>query len=337
MNIVRCPRCMNLLHSNTKCYHCGNEHDFKTVISPDVHEYACDALGKMESLIVSKNFKKALECSCSVVEWMPTFPGVYWLRTLANYRCSNAIELIHKGFPCNVSPDFQNALRFSVEEEKQIYTDINHIMENVQYNLIKSVSLHENYEKTRTGVLSLQQEIPFELKRKLNRLHELWFELEQIEQSMRLIELKFQNSGQEYFLTLQHANMTMKKLLDAVNQTHECNDKKFHALAIQIGMALQQSEESAEILHHMRLNHPWTLDFRELIRQRNDCLNRMTQEFVALSRYKNQIQGVISSIQEIEAHHKKILIALKRFHFEQARALLGTQEYEDTFHNAGVI
>ena len=48
MNIVRCPQCKSLLHSNTKCYHCGNEYDFETVASPDVHEYAYDAFGKMD-------------------------------------------------------------------------------------------------------------------------------------------------------------------------------------------------------------------------------------------------------------------------------------------------
>ena len=274
MNIVRCPQCKSLLHSNTKCYHCGNEYDFETVASPDVHEYAYDAFGKMETFLVSKNFKKALECSCSVVEWMPTFSGIYWLRTLATYRCTNAMELIHKGFPCNESPDFQNALRFSVGDEKHIYADIEHIVGDVRHNLIESVLLHENHEKTETGILSLQQEMPSEFKRKLNSLYELWFELEQTEQSMRMIELKCQNSGQEHFLNLQRSHKAIQKLLDAINHTHECTDEKFHAFAIQIGMALQQSEESADILQHMQLEHPWTLNFAELIRQRDECLNK---------------------------------------------------------------
>ena len=101
MKIVKCSKCNKYTHKSNKCFFCGNTVGFDAIEMLPVHENVVVEYSKIESLIEKRQFSEAMVLSHKVIEWMPNFAGIFWLRVLIKNKCMTAEELIKSGFSCN--------------------------------------------------------------------------------------------------------------------------------------------------------------------------------------------------------------------------------------------
>ena len=132
MQIVKCTKCGKYIHKAEKCFHCVNTKGFDEIASTAVHENVAQDYMHMGVLIENKKYDDAIALSYTILEWMPNLAGVFWLRLLAKNKCSSAIDLISKGFPCDEDSDFCNALAFSTGEEHSAYQDIQKVISEIR-------------------------------------------------------------------------------------------------------------------------------------------------------------------------------------------------------------
>ena len=70
--------------------------------------------------------------------------------------------------------------------------------------------------------------------------------------------------------------------------------------------------------------------------KRNEKVRLINSEISSLSSYERTVQQTVSEIERIESRHKTALIAVDKYDFMNAAALLGTSMFNDVLRSAGV-
>ena len=336
MKIVRCPKCGKYIHKAVKCFHCGNTAGFEEISGSDVHENITQEYARMDILIEDKKYDEAIALSYTILEWMPNLAGVFWFRLLARYKCSTAIDLICKGFPCDEDSDFCNALDFSVDEEHSAYEDIKETVSQIRVSLKKEISEHDYSSKSATDIMRIKKTMQGEIERRKEKLFSLWSDLEDAEHSLYALEMDCRLLMKEHQTGLEKAAQAASAIKSEAYRMEECTAEKLHSLQVRMEYVLQQSESSKDSIDSMRKQHPWVKSFSDLVTKRNEKVRLINSEISSLSSYERTVQQTISEIERIESRHKTALIAADKYDFMNAVALLGTSAFNDVLRGAGV-
>lgn len=336
MKIVKCPKCGKYIHKAVKCFHCGNTVGFEEISSVEVHENVAQEYARMDVLIEDKKYDEAITLSYTILEWMPNLAGVFWLRLLAKYKCSTAIDLICKGFPCDEDADFCNALDFSTDEEHSVYEDIKAAVSQIRIALKKEISEHEYSSKSATDIMQIKKTMQGEIERRKEKLFSLWSNLEDTEHSLYALEMDCRLLAKEHQTGLEKSAQAAAAIKSEAYRLEECTAEKLHSLQVRMGNVLQQSESSKDSIDSMKKQHPWVKSFSDLVTKRNEKVRLINSEISSLSSYERTVQQTVSEIERIESRHRTALIAADKYDFMDAAALLGTNAFNDVLRSAGV-
>lgn len=336
MKIVKCPNCGKYIHKATKCFHCGNTGGFKEISGGEVHENVAQEYARMDVLIEDKQYNEVIALSYKVLEWMPNLAGVFWLRLLAKNKCSTAIDLISKGFPCDEDADFCNALDFSTEEEHSAYEDIKAAVSQIKVSLKKDISEHEYHSKSATDIMQIKNTMQEEIERRKEKLFSLWSDLEDTEHSLYALEMDCRLLIKEHQTGLEEAAQAASAIKSETYRLEECTAEKLHSLQVRMENVLQQSESSKDSIDSMKKQHPWVKAFSDFVTKRNEKVRLINSEISLLSSYERTVQKTVSEIERIESRHKAALVAADKYDFINAAALLGMSAFNDVLRRAGV-
>lgn len=336
MKLVKCPKCGKYIHKAVKCFHCGNTAGFEEISSGEVRENVAQEYARMDVLIEDKKYNEAITLSYTVLEWMPNLAGVFWLRLLAKYKCSTAIDLICKGFPCDEDADFCNALDFSTDEEHSAYEDIKAVVSQIRVLLKKEISDHEYSSKSATDIMRIKKTMQGEIECRKEKLFSLWSDLENTEHSLYALEMDCRLLMKEHQMGLEKAAQEAAAIKSEAYRMEECTAEKLHSLQVRMGNVLQLSESSKDSIDSMKKQHPWVKSFFDLVTKRNEKVRLINSEISSLSSYERTVQQIVAEIEHIEIQHKTALIAADKYDFSDAVALLGINAFNEVLRNAGV-
>lgn len=336
MKIVKCLKCGKYIHEANRCFHCGNDVDFDEVSVPQIHENVIDEYIKVELLIKNRKFDEAFSLSHNVIEWMPDFSGIFWLRLLAKSKCIDAAELIEKGFNCEADPDFCNALTFSTSAEHSAYIDIKNIITAARKALKKEISNHEYNCKMKTNILQIKNNLQGETDSRKNKLFSLWSDLEETEHALYTLEMDCRLISKEYSEALDKAVFAASSTKTEVYQLEECTAEALHKYQVKIGTIFQQSEQAKAALESMKKQHPWVHAFNDHVKKRDEQVRLISDEISSLRSYEATIQQTLDVIDRIEERHKKAIRAVEAYDFLDAANLLGIDSYNEILRNVGL-
>lgn len=336
MKIVKCKKCGKYIHKAVKCFHCGNTAGFEEISSVEVHENVAQEYARMDVLIEDKKYDEAIALSYTILEWMPNLAGVFWLRLLAKYKCSTAIDLICKGFPCDEDADFCNALDFSTDEEHSAYEDIKAAVSQIRVSLKKEISEHEYNSKSATDIMQIKKTMQREIEHRKEKLFSLWSDLEDTEHSLYALEMDCRLLTKEHQTGLEKSAQAAATIKSEAYRLQECTAKELHSLQVRMGNVLQQSESSKDSIDSMKKQHPWVKSFSDLVTKRNEKVRLINSEISSLSSYERTVQQTVSKIERIESIHRTALIAVDKYDFTDSAALIGTNAFNDVLRSAGV-
>ncbi len=336
MKIIQCHKCKKYIHKTNRCFHCGNTTGFREIEMPPIHENVITAYARVESLVECKKFVEALDLSHTVIEWMPNFASIFWLRLLAKNKCTNTAELIQKGFNCEEDADFCNALTFSTGEEHNAYQDIRNMLLAAQRVLKEEVLKHEYKCKVKTNILQIKKDMDNEVNACKKKLFLLWTELEEIEHSMYTIEKDCLLLSKEHGEALNKAAEVASSIKAETYRLEECTAENLHKYQIKIGNILQQSEQAKNAMESMKKQHPWVKSFNDLVKKRDEQVSKIANEISYLKVYEATVQKTLDIIDQIEQRHRTAIRAVETFNFLNVANLLGKDGYNTTFRNIGL-
>lgn len=336
MKIVKCAKCKKYIHKSSKCFHCGNTMGFDEVELPSIHENAVVEYSRVESLVEGKRFAEALTLSHAVIEWMPNLAGIFWLRLLAKNKCSNAAELIQKGFNCEEDADFCNALTFSTVAERSAYQDVRSMVLAAQKALKAEVLNHEYHCKMKTNILQIKKTMKGEVDSRKKKLFTLWAELEETEHSMYTLEKDCILLSKEHSDTLDKAAQAASSIKTETYRLEECTAENLHKYQVRIGNILQQSEQAKDALESMKKQHPWVKSFNDLVKKRDEQVRQITNEISSLKVYEATVQQTLDEIDQIEQRHRTAIRAVETFDFLDTANLLGKDAYNTVLRGIGL-
>ena len=232
MKIVKCNKCNKYIFKANKCFRCGNNMGFEDIISPCICENVINEYSKLEFFLNNKNFDKAISVSHTVIEWMPRFASVFWMRLLAKNRCVCVEELIERGFNCEEDADFINAIKFSTGIEHDIYLDIKKIMILMRKELEREILIHEYDCKMKTNIMQIKNNMQEEIDKKRNKLFLLWAELERIEQDLFILEKDCSLLSKEYIDTLEKSFNVASSLEKEISRLSKCTIEQLYKYQI---------------------------------------------------------------------------------------------------------
>lgn len=336
MRIVLCTKCKKYTYQTAKCLYCGNTIGFDEIETPVVHENVIAEYAKIETLIEEKKFAEAFSLSHAVIEWMPNFANIFWLRLLAKKKCTCAAELIQKGFNCEDDADFNNALEHSTGIEHSIYLDVQNLVRAVKRTLKVEIIAHEYQCKNKTNIHMVKKNMEVEMEARKKKLFSLWADLEATEQSMYTIEKDFFLLSKEYGDSLSKAAQEASSLKNETYRLEECTAKIRHEYQVKIGSILQHSEQAKEAIESIKGQHPWVNTFNELVKKRDEQVGAISNEISSLRVYEESVQQTLDEIDRIEDRHRSAVRAVEAYNFLDAANLLGNESYNNVLHSIGL-
>lgn len=331
MKIVKCSKCGKYIYEDIKCFCCGNKVNFEEIDIPklEIHENVLDKYSEIESLIKDREFERALIDSEQILEWMPHFSEIFWLRLLAKKECASASELVEKGFDYENDPDFCNALRFSGEIENNIYLNIQDRLIQVKKRLEKEILNHESSCKMQTNILQIQDDARDEAKKSREILYIVWRELQKTEKDLYSLEKDCYLLSKEHSIALDEAAKTADLIKKEVYNLGECTQEDFYKYQIKINHVLWQSEQAKEEKAEIRKQNLWVKSFNDLVNKRDKQVKEIEKEISSLKSYEIKIQNILEEIDRIEGRHREAIYKVQDYNFLDALNLLG-KEYFNT-------
>lgn len=336
MKIVKCSKCGHYIYIADQCLYCGNTTGFDEIEMPQIHENVVDEYSKVESLVKSRKFDEAISISNKVIEWMPNFSGIFWLRLLAKERCASTVELLGKGFNCEDNADFCNALKFSNGAEQTIYLDIKNLVITARKRLKEEILNHEFHCKLKTDILQIKNSIKSEINMRQEKLLSLWSDLENTENALYALEMDCKLLSKEYREAIEKADQAASFIKTETYRLEECTEENLFKYQIRIGNAIQQSEQAKSALESMKNEHPWVKKFNELVSLRDGQVRLLTTELSSLKNYRATIQHTLSEIDKIENCHRTSIRMVENYDFTDAFNLLGKECFNRIFHIMGI-
>lgn len=337
MIITKCDKCGELMHKAERCFACGNTSGFTKLDSTlIIHENIKDEYENLEHLVKNGKFTEALTLSKVVLEWMPNYSDVFWLRLLAKNRCDSDEALIRKGVSCEESSDYYNAVMFANKAQKKVYLSVAAKISAVKKVLSQYITEHEYSEKSNTTIMQIQSEFPAKIESHRKKLFQLWEELRQVEGQMVSVEKDCLLLVREHKETLNKASSEAVSIKAATYMMDECSAEQLHKYQTQFGNLLYQSEQAKTSIDSMRKQHPWMGTYNTLVAKRDSIISQISNEINTLKAYESRVQSTVSEIERIEARHTAALVSVTKYNFAEIRSLLGESRFMSAYVEAGV-
>ena len=337
MGIVQCKKCGRLIHSASRCYHCGGTEMVRLGNEPIVHEKIAGGYGRIEQLLQQRKYSEVLSAIDKVVEWMPTNPEVYWTKLLAKHECSSDAELICSGINISEDSEYQNALLFANSDENKIYTDVSSKVETLCRILNAYLNKTTKQKKQSTGVHSIQQEMRNQIPTRQQRLIKIWFRISSIEQEMLSLDKDCQLITHEYYTSIKEARKSAMASKDHIYRLEECTEDEFLEQQIGLDAKLQSAIQAKNEIQEIKENHPWVKRFGELCSERDRYVKMLQSELRDLRNYEATIKEVVASYKKVEAEHLRLSRAIQNADIKMVRAALGESVFKDSLRRAGII
>ena len=336
MKIGKCSQCGNYMYSGECCLYCGNTDVNNEIVLPPINEKVVELISETENLVKTRKFDEAIRLSNIILEWPPNFARIFWLRLLAKKKCSSALELLGKGFDCENDADFCNAIKYSMGEEKSIYSDLRIKVNAFREMIKKEIIDHEMECKLRTDILAINRDMEKEVNKRKEKLFSLWSDLEATEYSLYALEMDFKWLSKEYIEALDKSEQAASFIKTETYKMEECTEINLHKYQIRIGNAMQQSEEAKAAIDNMKRTHPWVDEYKTLLAKRDEQARCLAKELSSVRDYRKSINHTISEIDDIEDNHRKAFHMADMYNFQYAFKLLGKNQFNQVFHNLGI-
>lgn len=296
MNICVCSSCSKkILVSkvlDNKCYACG------TRCNVDIENsgtYLEGVIEECEKELFAQKYSRAMELYDKYIELFPNISTLYWGRFMASNSSCNVEQLLKQGIPFEESSDYQVAIHFASDNEKECYEYIAQKRREIAQKLVDELEIMKKTAIRGTGIEAIQKETMQELNVLRMELSKKMADLDISEKYLRdkTADCDAQiNSGKEI---IDSSVSKIEKCKSQINGKRECEDDEFQRFMIEI-------KKNAAVCDSVwgKTSHLSTTKF---FVDRDSCINRQKTAESALN-------SVINSIENINTKMEKLLLEI---------------------------
>lgn len=337
MIINRCIKCGKLIHEAGKCFWCGNTVEFTRVnTNVVVHDNVKQEYSQLELLLKNEKYDEILEFSDVILEWMPFCSDIFWIRLLAKHKCNTDEALIYKGFSCDYSGDYYNAVLYADEMQKDIYLSVADKISSAKVSLVKCIREHEYKEKYNTSIMKIQSEYDYEIENYRNKLFSNWEKLNQVENKMAIAEKDYLLTTYEYKDALDKVSQSAVVIQYKACTLERCSATEYQWFVSQFDSLTLQSDQAKKNLDSIEKSEVID-DYDALIKKRDEFISKIKEDIKSMKEYEDYVKSTISEIEKIEIRHKLALDDVERCNFSEVRRLIGETSFVLAFKEAGIV
>lgn len=334
MRIVRCPRCNRLVHMDDICTFCRSALDNTAVFQAEVHENARDAFDKAEQLVTQGRFDAAQSYLCEVMKWSPNSSEVHWLRLLARTGCKNDRELFYSGARLTESSDYDTALRYANDEEKQTYSAVGKACAGLKNDLLNMILSRNSMMMDRLNLENVLSDMRQFIGAKRTAVLTTWQELRNCEQELKLLENEGVYTIHECVANTRHILDEAAEIRESLEDTDEINRRQFFTYKAKLDGMKKTAEIAKEDYYRLKSEHPSLAEFARLTQKRDDLKNTIEITLGEIKAYEQRIEAVISQMNSVKAEGERLLEMVENGDYEQIRAVLGQDNFERAAQHA---
>lgn len=335
--ISKCQKCGALIHAASTCFHCGSTHMDTTSNIDEIHANVLEEYRLMVVALKERRFSEVLKLSDKVIEWMPRFAEMYWIRFLASHQCASDVELICNGVDCTQDPNFCNAIAYASSEEYRVYKDVEDKIAKLKKQLEKEIALYIHKKKEDTYLTDLHQSLEKKIAEKRNRLFAEWQKLQKIEQDLIVIQMNCRLRAREYQDALDSAKIKSESIRLEANKRVDLSDAEVHSFRVRMGTVLQQSEQARQALDEFKKQHPWVKEFAQLEKTRDEQVEKIKAELADMKKFEASLLDAISAYEKIITTSKQLKSKLDNMQFSGIKAIIGDRVFTTALREVGIV
>ena len=328
MRILKCSNCNRLIHAGGACFFCRSSKESPQVCAAEVHENARTSLSMAETLVAQGRFDEALAALAEVMKWSPNSSEVHWLRLLARARCKSDAELFYSGADIADSADFDTALRYASEEEKQVYCGISNSCNALRKTLVDMIKSRNAMTIDKLNLSEVLSQMQQYVGEKRGILLSTWQELRKCEQELKLIE----NEGEFYMhecrTNMQNILSSSLQLRESLEDTSEIARKQFFEYKTKLEGLKRAAENAKDEYYRLKSSHPSVAAFAELCKKRDELKSAVDRELSEIREYEKKIEAVISRLNSEKEAGTRLLEYAESGNYEQVKSALGQNNFE---------
>lgn len=328
MRILRCSNCNRLIHAGASCFFCKSSKESPQVSAAEVHENARTPLMMAETLVEQGRFDEALAALAEVMKWSPNSSEVHWLRLLARARCSSDAQLLYSGADIADSADFDTALRYASEEEKQVYLGVSNSCDALRKTLVDMIKSRNAMTIDKLNLSEVLSQMQRFVSEKRSALLSTWQELRKCEQELKLIE----NEGEIYMhecrTNMRNILSTSQQMRESLENTSEIARKQFFEYKTKLEGLKRAAENAKEEYNRLKSSHPSVAAFAELCKKRDELKGAVDSELSEIREYEKKIEAVISRLNAAKEAGTRLLELAESGNYEQVKSVLGQNNFE---------
>ena len=335
--ISKCQKCGALIHTASTCFHCGSTRMGTVHNVDDIHANVLEEYRLMVAALKDRRFSEVLKLSDKVIEWMPRFAEMYWIRFLASHQCASDIELIYNGVDCTQDPNYCNAVAYACSEEYRVYKDVEDIIAKLKKQLEREIALYIHKKKEDTYLIDLHQSLEKKVAEKRNRLFVEWQKLQKIEQDLIVIQMNCKLRAREYQDVLDSAKIKSESIKLEANKRVDLSDAEVHSFRVRMGAVLQQSEQARQAIDDFKRQHPWVKEFAQLEKTRDEQVEIIKTELADMKKFETSLLDAIAAYEKIVTTSKQLKSKLGNMQFSGIKAIVGDRVFTTALREVGVV
>lgn len=328
MTIARCSQCKRLIHLDRVCFFCGNDKESEQVSVAQVHNNAAASFAEAEEFLAGGQFEKAEAAIGEVMKWSANSSEAHWLRLLMRAKCRNDKELFLSGSDIEGTPDYETALRYASEEEKQVYISVGKACSSLKKTLsdmIKSRNVRAIDELNLHETLQWLQRF---VEEKRAKLLSAWQELRKCEQELKLLETEGTIFIHECRNNMQSVCSDASELRENLENTSEMGRKEYLLYKTKLDSLKKTADSAKEEYYRLSSQHPSLGAFTELCKKRDELKNIIGVTLNEVRNYEKDIERIISELNAKKKEANMLLEIAEAGNYEQVRTALGQRNFD---------
>lgn len=335
--ISKCLKCGALIHSASTCFHCGSARMETTYTNDAIHANVVEEYRLMVAALKDRRFNEVLRLSDKVIEWMPRFAEMYWIRFLASHQCASDVELICNGVDCTQDPNYCNAIAYASSEEYRVYKDVEDKIAKLKKQLEREIAQYIHKKKEETYLTSLHQSLEKKIEEKRNSLFAEWQKLQKLEQDLIVVQMNCRLRAREYQDALDSAKIKSESIKLEANKRVDLSDAEVHSFRVRMGTVLHQSEQARQALDDFKKQHPWVKEFAQLEKARDEQVEKIKAELAEMKRFEASLLDAIAAYEKIVATNKQLNSKLNNMQFSSIKAIIGDRVFTTALREVGIV
>ena len=347
MNIIKC-KCSNYIHvfplsGNFTCFICGNSNENKkTINKPFDSPFLSlnDKLSETDKLINSSNYKEADKILNEVLDIAPgpkigelkKTGEIYWRKLLIDVNCNNDIDLLVNGKSLHEYSAFNNAVKYSFENEKQVYLLIEQLKNNILIDLKKEMKKQELIKKQEIDADNLLEKYREEFDKLHKQAQENIKLLEESEKEIHEHIIDYSIVTDEFKFSLEEICIKIRDIINKSNKSNKSED----ALDINIwqknlAIYLSKSRQENEILNKLKYSNEHYIEYSRLTEKQKILISEINATVSCFNNLKKKIESCIKKIQSITGNFKNAFSSLEEGDYVDAIKLITKARFDSIF------